>query len=355
MTVGGIRSTGLTASPAIAEHVLTLLAASGLELTRKDRIVGVQMPPLGEATTRPFADPVQITADPAYGRIVCHCERVTAGELRDACASTVVPHDIDGLRRRTRARWAGATASPASPPSPTSSPPAPVLMGQGDRFGGAARQKRGRRVGDRRRAGRVGRGNRVARARSGHRCGRRTRTRNRAASPRHSDHTGYGLRDLHRVIARPHIRTALWTDRAERAGVDIRTETSVTGGAGRPPTTVEITSPAGRAVVAARGHLLATGCRERPASGPSRAGHPPERGADNRARCNGSSRAELPVGTRAVVVGAEHVSYSAALTLRRRGRCRRRHGDARADAPTFAVQCSPCGTHYDPAARSAPR
>ena len=41
--------------------------------------------------------------DPDYGRIVCFCERVTRGEIRDAFASPIPPVDLDGLRRRTRA------------------------------------------------------------------------------------------------------------------------------------------------------------------------------------------------------------------------------------------------------------
>jgi glycerol-3-phosphate dehydrogenase len=40
--------------------------------------------------------------DPDYGRIVCFCERVTRGEIRDALAATVPAVDLDGLRRRTR-------------------------------------------------------------------------------------------------------------------------------------------------------------------------------------------------------------------------------------------------------------
>ena len=51
---------------------------------------------------RPYQDAGRIAADPDYGRIVCHCERVTRGEIRDALASTVPPADTDGLRRRTR-------------------------------------------------------------------------------------------------------------------------------------------------------------------------------------------------------------------------------------------------------------
>ena len=38
----------------------------------------------------------------AGGRIVCHCERVTDGEI-ERCAATIPAVDIDGLRRRTRA------------------------------------------------------------------------------------------------------------------------------------------------------------------------------------------------------------------------------------------------------------
>ena len=60
------------------------------------------MPSLGEAQLRPFADPARITADSEYGRIVCFCERVTRGEIRDAVASPIPPIDLDGLRRRTR-------------------------------------------------------------------------------------------------------------------------------------------------------------------------------------------------------------------------------------------------------------
>ena len=40
--------------------------------------------------------------DPAYGRIVCFCERVTEGEVRDACHSVIPPAALEGLRRRTR-------------------------------------------------------------------------------------------------------------------------------------------------------------------------------------------------------------------------------------------------------------
>jgi glycerol-3-phosphate dehydrogenase len=62
------------------------------------------MPNIGERFPRPYERPDLIERDPEYGRIVCFCERVTAGELRDAFVSPVPAVDLDGLRRRTRAQ-----------------------------------------------------------------------------------------------------------------------------------------------------------------------------------------------------------------------------------------------------------
>jgi glycerol-3-phosphate dehydrogenase len=98
--VGGIRSTGLSASLAIAEHVREALE---LELTPRAQLPSVRMPNLGEAFPRPYRRADLIAGDPEYGRVVCFCERVTSGEIRDAFASPVPPVDLDGLRRRTRA------------------------------------------------------------------------------------------------------------------------------------------------------------------------------------------------------------------------------------------------------------
>jgi len=100
----GIRSTGLSASLGIAEYVIDQMAGAGLAMKERNDTVGPPaMPYIGQAGVRPYQDARRIAVDPDYGRIVCHCERVTRGEIRDALASTVPPADTDGLRRRTRA------------------------------------------------------------------------------------------------------------------------------------------------------------------------------------------------------------------------------------------------------------
>ena len=103
--VGGIRSTGLSGSMAIAEHVRGLLEDAGLTLSPRPGAAGrvddaehrrgVHAAVRGRRRGSP---PI-----PDYGRIVCFCERVTRGEIRDALASPIPPVDLDGLRRRTRA------------------------------------------------------------------------------------------------------------------------------------------------------------------------------------------------------------------------------------------------------------
>ena len=100
--VVGIRSTGLSASLGIAEYVAGQLGDAGLPLRERDVPDPPVMPYIGEAGVRPYQDPGRIAADPQYGQIVCHCERVSRGEIRDALASVIPPPDVSGLSRRTR-------------------------------------------------------------------------------------------------------------------------------------------------------------------------------------------------------------------------------------------------------------
>ena len=134
--------------------------------------------------------------------------------------------------------------------------------------------------------------------------------------PRHSDHLGYGVRDRRWVLSGPEYARRLVADALE-AGVDVRTEWMVTGwsDAGEPI----VTSPRGRVRVVAGAVVLATGARERPRSARM---IPGDRPAGVYTTGQLQSLVHLQhrhVGTRAVVVGSELVSWSAVLTLREAG------------------------------------
>ena len=139
--------------------------------------------------------------------------------------------------------------------------------------------------------------------------------------PRHTDHLGYGMREFRRILRGPAYARAC-VARAARAGADLRPATTVTGwingdrAAGRAVTT---TSPGGTGVIRAGAILLATGTRERPRTARLVPGTRPAGLLTTGALQQLVMLGREIVGRRAVVVGAEHVSFSAVLTLRRAG------------------------------------
>jgi glycerol-3-phosphate dehydrogenase len=95
ITVGGIRSTGLTASLGIADYVSQLYVKNFDKLPKKPpEPVWTPVPNLSEDLIRPFMK---------GGEIVCHCEHVTRGEIEAAFAGPLPAGDVGGLKRRTRA------------------------------------------------------------------------------------------------------------------------------------------------------------------------------------------------------------------------------------------------------------
>jgi thioredoxin reductase len=130
--------------------------------------------------------------------------------------------------------------------------------------------------------------------------------------PRHSQHQGFGLRDLGRPLAGPAYAARI-ADRAAAAGAELRVATQATGWSADGG--LELTSPRGRSVLSAHAVVLATGCRERPRSARLVPGSRPQ-GVVTTGMLQQLVylRGEAP-GGRAVVVGAEHVSFSALLTL----------------------------------------
>ncbi|HEY4464006.1 MAG TPA: FAD-dependent oxidoreductase, partial [Streptosporangiaceae bacterium] len=134
--------------------------------------------------------------------------------------------------------------------------------------------------------------------------------------PRHCAHTGFGLRDLRRVMTGA-AYARRYAEAAAGAGADIRTGTTVTGWAGSR--TVTMTSARGVETVTAAAVLLATGCRERPRAARLIPGDRP-----SGVMTTGELQQRVYLGGerlpgRALVVGAEHVSFSAMVTLAHAG------------------------------------
>lgn len=134
--------------------------------------------------------------------------------------------------------------------------------------------------------------------------------------PRHCDHTGFGLQDLHRPMTGPAYARHL-TARANDAGAVVRLATTVAGVS--PAGEVTLVGPGGIDIVHPGAILLATGARERPRSARLVPGDRPAGVFTTGQLQQWVVLAGLPVGRRAVVVGAEHVAYSAVLTLRHAG------------------------------------
>ena len=111
----GIESPGLSSAPAIAEYVVDMLEGSGLALKEKKDYNPTRRPFNWFKNLTPEEKDDVIRKEPAYGRIVCRCESVTEGEIRNALAMNPQPHDVDGVKRRTRAgmgRCQGGFCSP---------------------------------------------------------------------------------------------------------------------------------------------------------------------------------------------------------------------------------------------------
>ena len=134
--------------------------------------------------------------------------------------------------------------------------------------------------------------------------------------PRHCDHAGFGLQDLHRPMSGPAYARHL-TRRATEVGADLRVSTTVTGVA--DDGSVTLTGPGGVEVVRPAAVLLATGARERPRAARLVPGDRPAGVFTTGQLQQWTVLEHLNVGRHAVVVGAEHVSYSAVLTLRSAG------------------------------------
>jgi len=95
ITVGGIRSTGLTAALGIAKHVYWLYSQAGHRHQPLASPILPRIPVLAEGDARDWRRQ-------GHGDIVCHCELVTEREVRDALKGPLAAQNLGGLKRRTR-------------------------------------------------------------------------------------------------------------------------------------------------------------------------------------------------------------------------------------------------------------
>lgn len=100
----GIESPGLASSPAIAEYVENLVLQALPEKPELDPDYNPsRRKPVHFRTASIEEREKLINENPAYARVVCRCETVTEGEIRDAIRAPAGAIDLDGVKRRTRA------------------------------------------------------------------------------------------------------------------------------------------------------------------------------------------------------------------------------------------------------------
>jgi thioredoxin reductase len=318
LCLGGIRSTGISAAMGIAEYGVELLNQAGLSLKLKNEFKTVKLPTIGQADIRPHQNEEMISRNASYAEIVCNCERVSRGELLDAMHATIPATSLDALRRRTRAsqgRCQGFNCHAAlvktlksehtssnisfenkkQEPVPNSLSKDVLIVGAGPAGLSAAIELK-----------KQGIKNILVVDREPEAGG----------MPRLCHHTGFGREDLWRFWSGPKY-AKYYRDLAEKMDVEVRTSTTILEWA--YSSRLNFTSPQGIGNIEAQAILLATGVRERPRSARLIPGTRPQGIYTTGSLQRFVYQEKLPVGKKAVIIGAELVSLSALMTLMHAG------------------------------------
>ena len=99
----GVESPGLTSAPAIAKYVVEELVSKHFELKENKEFNGQRIADDFFNHLSVEEKNKIIKENPAYGRIICRCERITEGEIVRAVLTNPPAKNIDAVKRRTRA------------------------------------------------------------------------------------------------------------------------------------------------------------------------------------------------------------------------------------------------------------
>ncbi|WP_136689817.1 NAD(P)/FAD-dependent oxidoreductase [Halorhabdus amylolytica] len=102
INVAGIQSPGLASAPAIAEYVVDLVADLRGELAEDPTFDPQYSGPPKVRHMSHAEHAALIEENPEYGQIICRCESVTEGEIRDAINEPVGARTINAIKRRVR-------------------------------------------------------------------------------------------------------------------------------------------------------------------------------------------------------------------------------------------------------------
>ena len=101
--ISGIRSTGLTASMALAKYVIHEMQGAGLALERKVGWIRTRRGIVRFGDKTDAEKDALIAKDPRYGNVVCRCEQITEAEIVEAIRRPVGARTLDAVKRRVRA------------------------------------------------------------------------------------------------------------------------------------------------------------------------------------------------------------------------------------------------------------
>lgn len=100
--LSGIRSTGLTSSPAVAKYVVDLLNQEGVELVF-DPDFDPKREGIKKFSQLSWSEKDKLKQkDSKYGQLICRCEEVTEAEIVAAINRPLGATTLDGIKRRVR-------------------------------------------------------------------------------------------------------------------------------------------------------------------------------------------------------------------------------------------------------------